>query len=172
LAPRDATSDDAVEPARSCTSATGTADITARMGGQTTTYTRLYAGGIWNTGPVAPVVAASMSVELVITDAAPVSAETGLCCSGPTDCCPLQGLGMDLDPLLPGAEIGTHVVRIRALHDATFTLTGTITITDFVHPFEQAPGRIAGSVSASTGNRSVSGTLDNEFCAALLNQTI
>lgn len=49
---------------------------------------------------------------------------------------------------------------------------GTLTISAFVQPFENAPGRIAGSLSASSGAMSVSGTFDNDLCAALLTETI
>ena len=76
-------------------------------------------------------------------------------------------------PALPdGGELGTHTATFQSFRDKTLKLDGTVTITKFQHPFQQAPGRIADSVSVTTNTRTVAGSFDNAFCAILLAATI
>lgn len=161
-----------------CEPGTGTANVTASTGGASTTYTQLHAGGIWFLGPVAPTAAPDHGVDMSatllfmnLTERLPN--QTGWCCAlDDSTCCALDGVVVETGGLGVGAEVGNHVVGIRSFQDPAFRFTGTLTVTDFVQPFEQAPGRIAGSVTATDGNRSVTGTFDNTFCAALLTATI
>jgi hypothetical protein len=99
--------------------------------------------------------------------------ETGWCCDGAdAACCTVDGIGVRIDVLPAGAEVGTHTGRIYNFHDTAFQFTGTVTITNFSQPYENPPGRIAGSISGTNGTKTVSGSFDNTFCAALLSQTI
>lgn len=177
--PIDAPTVDAIDAQTMyCEPGTGTATVTASTGGASTTYTQLHAGGIWFLGPAAAAAAPDHGVDMSaflmfmnVTEQLPQ--QTGWCCSATdTTCCTHDGIVVETDGLGVGAEVGNHVVRIRSFQDPAYRFTGTLTITEFAQPFEEPPGRIAGSVTATDGNRSVSGTFDNTFCAALLTATI
>jgi hypothetical protein len=158
---------------RLCSSAMGTADVTASGPGSNVTYQRLYAGGIWEVGPVAPAGPAPMTIELLYTNVDPFDADHWYdCLAGQTVACDTIGLVTRIQSVAAGAEVGDHTVTFTKSDNPAFTLDGTLTIDMFVHPFLNAPGRIAGSINASMGGRSVTGTFDSEFCAFLLTQTI
>jgi hypothetical protein len=156
-----------------CHAAAGTASVTTDDHGTLQLWSRLDAGGVWAIGPVAPVAGAPMSVSLLFTNVDPLDGNTGGCCQSPgSSCCAIDGVLATNDSLPSGGELGMHPLTFKSLQNASFSISGTMTITDFVQPFETAPGRIAGSVSAQAGAQSVYGTFDNSFCAALLSATI
>ena len=159
----------------SCPANATTANIEMMSGSTHATYSHLHAGATWFVGPVAPsVTGPDMSVRLLFTSSGdPVPTLTAMCCGGgDQSCCTLDGITVDTNGLGVGVEVGDHAAQLRSFHDAAFQLMGTLTITTFVQPFENAPGRIAGSLSASSGEMAVSGTFDNTFCPALLTATI
>jgi len=159
-----------------CPASGTTATVEVGSGSTHATYSHVHAGATWFVGPAAPSVGgADMSVRLLVTSSSePVPALTAQCCGGGGDqaCCTLDGITVDTNGLGVGAEVGDHPAQLQSFHDATFQLLGTLTISAFIQPFENAPGRIAGSLSASSGGMSVSGTFDNTFCPALLTATI
>ena len=154
-----------------CEAAPGTASVLA-VGAASVTFGRMFAGGTWNTGPVTGVSSAPFSLSLLVTNGELAEADSVCCLNHDASCCTADALGIESDPLPSGGELGTHPVRIQRSLDSAFALTGTIDITTFVQPFEHAPGRIAGSVTAVDGSVSVSGSLDNTFCSMLLSATI
>jgi hypothetical protein len=157
-----------------CDAPQGSATITFVRAGATTTFSRVHAGGTWLVGPVAPVNGAPMTLELLFTDADQIPGATAGCCATTgSGCCPLTGvLASSGTALAAGSELGGHELTFTSFQDPAFSTTGTVTITSFVHPFEQAPGHIAGTVSVTAGADSVAGSFDNAFCAALLTATI
>lgn len=157
-----------------CAAGASTSNITFSHGATSATYTQLHAGGTWFTGPFAPVAGPDMSASLLFTSSTdPLPSQTAGCCAaGGSSCCMIPGIVVETDGLGIGNEVGAHPMRIHSFQDPVLELTGTLMITTFVQPFEQPPGRIAGSLSATGGGTTVSGTFDNTFCAALLSQTI
>jgi hypothetical protein len=158
-----------------CPVGTTTANIELGSGSTHASYSHMHAGATWFVGPVAPSVAGpDMSASLLFTSSNdPLPATTAMCCAGGDQtCCALEGITVDTTGLGVGAEVGAHPVTIRSFRDPAFQLMGTLTISAFVQPFENAPGRIAGVVSASSNGMTVSGSFDNTFCAALLTTTI
>ena len=156
-----------------CDAPAGSAHVSIVDAGVTTTAMRVHAGAVLESGPVAPALNATpMAVRLLFTDADHVPLETAGCCQSPgSGCCTLDGVSAALgDGITSATALGTHPIMVIGLHDETFRVRGTLTITSFVDPFDQLPGRIAGTIS--TTDSSVSGTLDNAFCAALLTVTI
>ena len=170
----DAATPDTVRPElQPCAAPSGTASVTVDDHGTVATVTRLHAGGTWFIGPVAPVASPAMSVVLLFTNADQVPADTARCCAAAvSSCCPIDGVVVTNDGLASGGEPGAHTVMLKSFQNASFSIAGTMTITGFVQPFEHAPGRIAGLVSASIAGQSVSGSFDHSFCAALLSETI
>ncbi len=158
-------------PAPVCDAPAGTASVLA-VGASSVTFGRLFAGGVWFTGPVTGVASPPMSLSLLFTNAELADADSVCCGNHDAACCKADGLWISTDGLPSGGEPGTHPARIDRTPDGAFTLTGTIDITTFVQPFEHAPGRIAGSVTAVDGALSVSGSFDNAFCSMLLTATI
>ncbi|MGE0546202.1 MAG: hypothetical protein AB7R00_04045 [Kofleriaceae bacterium] len=154
-----------------CSSPPGSANITVETAAGTATFTRLYAGGIWLIGPVAPVSNEPMVAQLQLTTLDVIQREKLNCCRlDSSTCCELDGVGIEINPLPGGSELGGHVATISSFPGAAapVSLSGTVTITEFVHPFENEPGRIVGSVTASNGATMVDGTFDNSFCVGLL----
>jgi hypothetical protein len=158
---------------RLCTSAMGTADVTAAGPGGNVTYERLYAGALWEVGPVAPGPGAPMMITVLFTNVDPFDADRwNACQAGDTVNCNTNGLIAGTMSIAAGAEVGDHPVTFTKTDNPAYTVDGTLTITTFVHPFTSSPGQIAGSVDGTMGGRTVSGTFDNEFCVNLLTQTI
>jgi hypothetical protein len=167
-----------VDAQTTCSSATGTADVsTTGPGSGAATYARLYAGAVWLIGPVAPPTghagAASTMVTLLFTDQDPVDGQRLFCCeySDPT-CCMIDTLVGTTAELMDGMEVGTHDVTFRRTTGPGFEVPATVTITDFTDPFTAEPGRVAGSIAADDGTRTITGTFDNTFCPAFLTATI
>lgn len=161
-------------PPYECDAPMGSAQLAFTRGGATATFGRVHAGGTWLVGPVAPVASAPMTLVLLFTDADAIPGTTASCCASVgSGCCPLTGLlGSSGMGLPSGAETGDHALRFTSFQDPGVDLAGTVTITDFVQPFEHAPGHIAGTVSATAGADHLTGSFDNAFCAALLTATI
>ena len=86
-------------------------------------------------------------------------------------CCHSDGMVFETQVLEYGQELGEHII-MASKFDASFSLTGTLTITHFEHPYDHAPGRIVGSVSVISDVRTISGSFDNTFCPAILSATI
>jgi len=146
-----------------CTAAVGTANVTA--GGRA--WTRLDAGGTWEVGPAA-IVSPPMSLTLLVLDADPLPRETAWCCAyADPQCCTVEGFAITTDALASGAEVGTHPVMVRSFAGGAAT-AASLEITEFSQPFEHAPGHIAAKIAGPD----ISGTLANEFCRALLTETI
>lgn len=165
-----------IDAGPTCVSPAGTADVTAEAAAASEHYANLYAAALSLSGPVAPVAGgAPMILSVLFTNAdelAPIP--TACCINNSPDCCPAgaTGLTATTEAIVAGAEVGDHPVTFRKLDNAAYTVDGTLTITTFVDPFTDTPGRVAGSVSGTMGNRTVSGTFDHEFCPQLLTATI
>jgi hypothetical protein len=157
-----------------CDAPQGSASVAFVRAGTTLTFSRVHAGGTWLVGPVAPLTGAPMTLELLFTDADMIPGATAGCCAtAGSGCCPFTGVLANSSTALPaGAELGMHALTFTSFQDPAFTASGTVSITSFVQPFEQAPGHISGTVTATAGADSVSGTFDNAFCSALLTSTI
>jgi hypothetical protein len=154
-----------------CRAASGTASVTANDHGTTQTWTRLHAGGLWYSGPVA-VAGPPMSISLLFTDADPLDTTVGWCCQTPGQaCCTADGIYAGTPAIPDGAEVGQHPVMISGTKNG-FAFDGTLTITYFLSPFLNAPGKITGSITGSVAGQSVTGQFDNTFCAGLLTATI
>lgn len=158
-----------------CSSPDGSATITTTGGtGGGTAFGRLYAGGLYEIGPVAPLgPTAPMQIYFVFANADPVEATELACCLADDDsCCTINSVVAGTTSIPVGTEVGTHDVTFAKTNGNAFSVAGTVNITTFVHPFTNDPGRVAGSVSASSGGLTVTGTFDNEFCRAFLSATI
>jgi hypothetical protein len=157
---------------QSCTAAAGTANVQV-MGTAPAQFVRLDAGGLWLTGPVTGVAGAPMQFTLLYTNTDPLDSNAAGCCaSSDASCCKVAGLVLQTEAIPDGGEVGDHPATVKSFTDPSFSISGTLTITKFAHPFEMAPGRIAGSVSAIANTRTVSGSFDNSFCQILLSATI
>jgi hypothetical protein len=156
-------------PVGFCSSADGSANLVLQQAGPAKTYDRLYAGGVWLTGPVRAS-GAPFQLELVFANTSPISQELGVCCEMPSSsCCAIDAIAASIDSLPDGGEVGSHPVTVNG---ASFMVSGTLTITDWMHPFLAAPGRIAGSLSVVTNTITIDGMFDNQFCAEMLTATI
>ena len=139
------------------------------IGGTSHTFSRVYAGGVLLGGAVAPLGGPPMTLMLLFADGDHLSQEALLCCSASgSSCCTLDGAIGDADT----AEIGAHPVRLSSFQDSSFTAQGTITITDYIGPYQTAPSRIAGSISTTSSGDSVNAMFDTTFCPLLLGATI
>lgn len=153
-----------------CSSATGTADVTVDDNGTMLQLTHLDAGALLEGGAFAspPVV-----LSLLLVDVDPLDANTAQCCAAASaGCCPIDGFVATTGSLDAGTEVGDHAITVQRIQDATFSIPGTLTITEFVQPFDQAPGLITGAIDATAGQRTVHGSLSNTFCSLLLTTTI
>jgi hypothetical protein len=147
-----------------CTSAGGTANVVVRAVGPAKVYDRLYAGGIEG-GLVNGVSDAPLFLKLVFANQSPISAETGSCCGTPgSSCCGIDTISVQVQ-LVGGSEVGSHSADVSGMD---FTTTGTLTITDWMHPLDSPPGHIAGSLSVTTNSVTIDGTFDNTFCAGMV----
>jgi hypothetical protein len=156
---------------RFCDAGADSAHVTLVTNNASQVFTSAFAGGVVGGGGVLPLTGQPMSITMMFTDEMHLPVDTAECCLGGGTCCTLAGVVADtMDELLPGSELGSHPIMIRTFQDTNFTLQGTLTITDYVGPFDQAPGRISGSLSSS--NNSVSGTFANTFCSALFEYPI
>ena len=163
---------DAAPPApdadsRYCDTGADSAHVTVVSNNATSVFTTAFAGGVVGSGGLLPLTGQPMSVSMMFTTMTHLPVAVAQCCDlGGGDCCPLDGIVANTtDQLFPGTELGSHAIMIRSLPSTNFTLQGTLTVTDFVGPFDQAPGRISGSIS--TSDHSVTGTFANTFCSAL-----
>jgi len=141
------------------------------IGGTSHTFSRVYAGGVLLVGPadIAPSNGPPMTLKLLFTDGDHLSQETLSCCSASgSSCCTLDGAIGDVDT----AEIGAHPVRLSSFQDSSFTAQGTITVTDYIGPYQTAPSRIAGSISTTSSGDGVNAMFDTTFCPLLLSATI
>jgi hypothetical protein len=155
-----------------CSSPMDSADVTATGPGGSVHYNRVYAGGVWQTGPI--VGQPPMTVTVVFTDDDPIDSNRLWACDfGDTANCNTVGLVGDTQALTFGAEVGTYPVTFRKTDNPTgFTVDGMLTIDMFTQPFVSPPGRIMGSITGTMGGRTVAGTFDNAFCQYFLTQTI
>src|SRR5262245_7832998 len=118
-----------------CAALPGTANVGLTVG-TTTTFTRLHAGGILQSGPVAPGAPegplAPMTLDLVFVNDDPLLANTARCCAASeASCCAADGIvAHSIGSLAPGAEIGAHPVQILDTK-GSFQLQGSITIDQF-----------------------------------------
>jgi hypothetical protein len=141
--------------------------------GPTINFTTLAAGGIWETGPVA-VAQPPMTINLLFTNEIRLTEGRAQCCANSDPiCCPnTDGIVAHSNGALQfGGELGTHAFTVTDTKNS-FSITGTVNIDAFTQPFLSAPGRIAGSISAVSSGRTISGTFDSAFCGVLLSQTI
>jgi hypothetical protein len=148
-----------------CTSAGGTANVVVRIPGSTKMYGRLYAGGFEGSlvngfsGP-------PLALKLVFANDSPIPSDTGNCCGTPGSlCCGIDSIAVNIDNFPSGAEVGSHAANVFGMG---FSATGTLTITDWIHPIDMPPGHIAGSLSVTTGNITIDGTFDNTFCDGMV----
>jgi hypothetical protein len=151
-----------------CTSAGGTANVVVRTVGPAKVYDRLYAGGIEG-GLVNGVTGIPLFLKLVFANQSPISSDVGNCCGTPgSSCCGIDSLAVNVN-LPNGAELGTHAADVSGMD---FTVTGTLTITDWMHPLDMPPGHVAGSLSVTANSVTIDGTFDNTFCAGMVGVTI
>jgi len=156
-----------------CDAAPGAASIMVTGPGGTTNYDRVHAGGIWLTGPVARTTAAPpLLTTLWLTSVGHVDPSQVSCCTGKSTCCTTPGVVVSDVNLAAGSEIGEHAATVFSAPDSSFQLNGTLDVTGFAQPFEQPPGRIAGSVFASGAGFTITGSFANSFCLPLLQVTI
>lgn len=154
-----------------CSSPMDSADVTATGSSGSVHYNRVYAGGVWQTGPI--VGQPPMTVTVMFTDEDPMDgSRLWACDGGDTATCNATGLIADTAALSFGAEVGDQAVTFRKTDAPSFTVPGTLTIDMFTQPFVTPPGRIMGSIDGSMGGRTVTGTFDNAFCQYFLTQTI
>lgn len=139
------------------------------MGGTSHTFSRVYAGGVVPGGPFAPETGLPLTPMLLFSNGDHLSPNTLYCCAGSdSTCCSLEGVVAHAD----SSAVGSHVVQLTSFQDPSFMVQGTITITDYVAPFETTPSRIAGSITTTSGGDSVNAMFDTTFCELLLSQTI
>jgi hypothetical protein len=140
------------------------------IAGTSRTFSRVYAGGVIFGGGVAPVGNnPPLSPMLLFTDEARLPENTLYCCTSPgQSCCTAEGVIANADT----SAIGTHPVRLTSFQDSSFTAEGTITITDYIAPFETTPSRIAGSIVTTSTGDGVNAMFDTNFCELLLSEPI
>ena len=154
-----------------CTAALGTANLSASDGVTNLVEGRLDGGATLESGPFHATAPLQLSLLFVNDD--PLDPSQAQCCvAGDFSCCGIDGLVATSQTIAAGTEVGDHGVTVTRIEDASFTVAGTLTITSFTNPFDKAPGEIAGSITASDGQHTVSGTLDGSFCSQLLFTTI
>jgi hypothetical protein len=136
------------------------------------TFSRVYAGGvIAGGGEVARSAGTGPPLQpiLLFTDGDRLSQDILNCCAQPgQSCCTLDGAIANADT----SAIGTHPVRLTSFRDSSFMAEGTITITDYIAPYETTPSRIAGSIVTTSTGDSVNAMFDTNFCTLLLEEPI
>jgi hypothetical protein len=135
-------------------------------------FMRLAAGGIWQTGPF-NAAQPPMTIDLLFTNVTMLDAAQASCCiNSDATCCAFAGVVAHSAGAVPfGSELGSHAFNFSDTKN-NFSITGNVKIDVFTQPFLSRPGRIAGSISAISGGRTISGTFDSSFCDVLLSQTI
>ena len=149
-----------------CDAPANSSTVSIVIGSVPMQFTRVHAGGTIFSGPVAPVTGPAMSLKLLFVDEDHVAQNDALNCLAPPTPCTLDGVLGQVDSI---NELGPHAIRLDSLQHGV-TVQGTLTITDFTHPYDPGAGHISGSIS--TPDNSVSGSFGNDFCAALLSATI
>lgn len=144
-----------------CSSANGTANVALQVVGPTKVYERAYGGGILNGVADAP-----FTLKLVFANQSPVP----VCCASAGESCCSDALVAEVLLIPKGGELGSHDANVFDV--LGFSSTGTLTITDWSHPFDMLPGHVAGSLTASTGAAAIQGTFDTVFCADMLGAPI
>lgn len=156
-------------PVTTCFAPAGGASVTASP---SFAFGRVYAGGVLLSGPFAPAHAAGapFQLEMLFTNVAQADLEILGNCDGNQPSCTTDGLAV-VAGLERDAEVGTHALSLRVTTGARPSVQGTLTVTEFVHPFDTLPGHITGTVSAS-GAFTVSGSFSTVFCPPFLTVTI
>jgi len=140
----------------------------ARVTGSAGTYDRVYAGAVSLPGPVAGPGLASMQLHVVFANAAALDPNILECCVRDSSCCAIDTLAATTEPILPGAEAGSHQVTFTKTFGSDLAVPGTLTITTFVDPFASQPGMLGGTIQAATNGQTIDGDFATEFCPALL----
>ena len=157
-----------------CDAPANSSHVSIKIGGVTTGFTSVHAGGTLNSGPVAPVVpldSAAMTLRLLFVDDDHLPQDMAFACfASPNSQCALEGIRGKVDTV-GGTDsgLGPHPITLYSLQHAV-TVQGVLTITDFIQPFDHSPGHITGSIMTADG--SVSGSFENNFCTLLLDVTI
>lgn len=160
-------------PISTCMSPADTADITTMGGGPDESYDRLYAGGIFNTGPIAPAGPGpepAFGMEIRFSTDSPIDVVND--CVPRTDCAIVSLVGMLGELIDPDTAVGDHPIALHKTDDVSFTVDGTITIDTYESPFGDGIGSMSGSITGTTGGRTVTGTFDGDFCPGMINYTI
>lgn len=157
-----------------CDAPANSSHVSITINSVTTGFTSVHAGGTLDSGPVAPVVpldSTAMSLRLLFVDNDHLPQDLAFAClASPNSACTIDGIRGEVDTVGGAASpLGPHPITLISLQHAV-TVQGTLTITDFVHPFDHAPGHITGSIS--TQDASVTGTFENNFCTLLLDVLI
>jgi len=154
-----------------CDVSTTSGHAALTIGATSRTFSRVYAGGVIWGGGLAPATDNNppMTPMLLFTDEARLSEETLYCCSTTgQSCCTIDGAIANADT----SAVGAHPVRLTSFRDSSFMADGTITITDYTAPDQNAPSRIAGSIVTTSTGDSVNATFDTNFCELLLSEPI
>ncbi len=154
---------------RRCASMSGSANIVTSQA----TFRSVYAGGILLSGPVAParVAGVPFSLAIIATNVTEADGYEMRSCTDDPAHCAVEGLVIYAG-LNPGTEVGTHTASITRTGSTPSMLDGSITVTEYVDPFESQPGHITATVSAVSPSLSVSGSLSTVFCPPMLGVTI
>ena len=150
-----------------CDAPANSAHVSIRIANVTTGFTTVHAGGTLAGGGVAPIDETAMSVNLLFVDDGHLPVDMAYAClASPNSQCALEGIRGTVDTVGGTAPaLGSHPIMLDSLQHAA-TVQGTLTITDFIQPFDHSPGHITGSIA--TMDNSVSGTFENDFCTLLL----
>ena len=152
-----------------CVAPDGGARVTTSPG---SAFGRVYAGGVLLAGPVAPARSAGVPLALRLLFTNVAQADLGILdnCDGNLPNCTTEGLAVSAT-LERDLELGAHPASLRATTGARPLVQGTLTVTEFVNPFDTLPGHITGTVSA-TGAIVVTGSFSTVFCPPFLSVTI
>jgi len=152
-----------------CDSPPGTAALTAAHATLEPQYARMYAGGTFTGGghtgqPRGFDLVALFTNQELTTPGQVESCELDRFCGN-------HGFVIEFR-FERGEELGDHTASIiNSLR--TWSVTGTVTFTDFVYP-ETTVGHLAGSlhVASLLPEMTIDGTFDNAFCPGLLQFTL
>src|SRR5438067_9443108 len=113
----------------------GTANVKLSTQVVASTFARMHAGGIWETGPF-NVASPPMTFDLLFVNTDPLDANTAHCCvASDKSCCSADGVvAHGVSALVSGSELGSHAVKVSDTK-ASFTLDGSFTITKFLQLF-------------------------------------
>lgn len=145
-----------------CVSPAGSASVTATP---SLTFGRIYVGGIFGTGGVAPAAGTLVTLQLLITNA-PEAAEEGLFgCEGQSGSCTTDGLSARGTAALDTASpLGSHPVSIIRTIGGGPEVSGNVTITEYEDPLTSFPGHITGTIATTTQTLTVNGSFSAVFC--------